>query len=400
MPFLPDIEPMMPQDRAIERSELPALATQLERLGGELSGAINPVTASVIEDHVRVINSYYSNLIEGHNTHPHDIKKAMLGNYSDDPAKRDLQEESLAHIEVQRWMSRCPPKADQLLSTEYLRQIHQRFYDQLPESLRTISGNGQEPAAVIPGALRGIDQGVSVGRHVPPSGDQLEHYLARFFEAYRIDRTPPYKRPIAAMAAHHRMVWIHPFLDGNGRVARLYTDSFLKTIGIGGCGIWCLSRGLARRHADYKQALAAADEPRNGDTDGRGQLSERRLVEFIAFMLEVAVDQAKYMREVLDLQGVFDRIRAYIHDRNAGLVQGVGPIKPEAARILERAFVLGEFPRGQIVEITGLSHSVSRKVVQQLKEDGLLSETNNRSPLRWAIPEHAERYYFPQLSPT
>ena len=59
----------------------------------------------------------------------------------------------------------------------------------------------------------------------------------------------------------------------------------------------------------------------------------------------------------------------------------------------------GEFERSEMEEISGLGLSVTRKLVQQLKEEGLLTETSTKSPLRWAIPDHAEQYYFPKLTP-
>ena len=37
------------------------------------------------------MNCYYSNLIEGHNTHPIDIQRALFGEQSRDPKKRDLR---------------------------------------------------------------------------------------------------------------------------------------------------------------------------------------------------------------------------------------------------------------------------------------------------------------------
>jgi len=55
---------------------------------------------------VRSMNCYYSNLIEGHDTHPIDIdQRALKNDYSADPSKaRNLQLESQgAHIAVQQW---------------------------------------------------------------------------------------------------------------------------------------------------------------------------------------------------------------------------------------------------------------------------------------------------------
>jgi hypothetical protein len=53
---------------------------------------------------VRAMNCYYSNLIEGHSTHPVDIERALRNEYSTDAHKRDLQLEARAHIAVQRWI--------------------------------------------------------------------------------------------------------------------------------------------------------------------------------------------------------------------------------------------------------------------------------------------------------
>ncbi len=61
-----------------------------------------------------------------------------------------------------------------------------------------------------------------------------------------------------------------------------------------------MSRGLARSEAAYKRALAAADAQRESDYNGRGNLSERELVAFCKFFLEVALDQIRYTcREVV-----------------------------------------------------------------------------------------------------
>lgn len=400
MSICPDMEPMIPSDRAIESSGLPALALALERQSARLAGQIAPVTGSVIEAHMRVINSYYSNLIEGNRTHPRDIRRAMKGDYSKDPARRDLQMESVAHIGVQKMLAEEPISPQVLMSAGTLSHIHNLFYSQLPDTLRQVRNPaGDRMLMVIPGRFRQRGEDVSVGQHVPPPGEDLPAYLSRFEAAYRLDRLQGQKQVIAAMAAHHRLAWIHPFPDGNGRVIRLHTDAFLKTIGLGACGIWCLSRGLARSSVEYKARLARADESRRGDRDGRGALSESGLVEFVEYMLRTALDQVSYMESLLDLPGMMQRIRAYVARRGEGLIPGMVSLRPEAGRILERAFLMGEIARQEAFEVSGLSESVTRKLLQQIKAEGLLTEESHRSPLRWAIPEHAEPYYFPELTP-
>jgi Fic family protein len=55
-----------------------------------------------IENLVRSMKCYYSNLLEGHDTHPRDIDRALQRNFSSQPKKRALQLEAVAHIEVQK----------------------------------------------------------------------------------------------------------------------------------------------------------------------------------------------------------------------------------------------------------------------------------------------------------
>ena len=404
MSSISQIEPMIPSDRGIAESSLPTLAQTLERKAAKLSGMINPITAQVLEQHMRIINSYYSNLIEGNSTHPREIRKAMTGEYNNDPAKRDLQIESLAHIGVQNYLAQRysieqASSAIEFLKPDCFKDIHLQFYKNLPESLRVVSNDRGESKLVTPGQFRQAGEEVEVGNHIAPKANTVQPFLSRFTEAYKIEHLHGQKQLIAAAASHHRFTWIHPFLDGNGRVGRLHTDLFFRLVGLGACGVWSLSRGLARNHAEYKAALARADFTRQGDHDGRGALPEKNLISFCEFILSTATDQVSYMQSLLELRDMNKRIRAYIDDRNKQLIVGLEKIKPEASRLLEHAFIYGEIKKSDTPQISGLSSSVTRKLVQQLKEEGLLTETSSRSPLLWAIPEHAERYYLPQLSP-
>jgi Fic family protein len=85
-----------------------------------------------------------------------------------------------------------------------------------------------------------------------------------------------------AAAAHHWLLWIHPFSDGNGRVARLMSYAMLRG-GLETMVLWSVSRRLARNAKDYRAHLMACDLPRRNDLDGRGALSEETLVEFTYF---------------------------------------------------------------------------------------------------------------------
>ena len=80
------------------------------------------------------MNCYYSNLIEGHDTHPVDIERALKNDYSKDAKKRDLQLEAQAHIAVQTWIDGGGLKG-RAVTSDGIREIHRRFCELLPEDL-------------------------------------------------------------------------------------------------------------------------------------------------------------------------------------------------------------------------------------------------------------------------
>lgn len=170
---------------------------------------------SALADLVRAMNCYYSNLIEGHSTHPVEIERAMNGDYSADTAKRNLQLEARAHVGVQKWIDGGGVRG-RATTTDALREIHRRFCEELPPALLVAidDATGRE-VAVVPGAWRRDD--VRVGQHVAVSPPAVPRFIERFSAFYNVlSRT---ETILSTAAAHHRLLWIHPFADGNGRPA-------------------------------------------------------------------------------------------------------------------------------------------------------------------------------------
>src|SRR5258708_14022705 len=125
-----DMEPLLPGEG---RSKSPGMALALIRGAERLRGALHPITRTLVADLVRSINSYYSNLIEGHRTKPRDIDAAMRKDFSTNPAQRSLQIQHLAHMEVQAEMeARLPAMtAGEVCSAEFLCWLHEEFYRRL-----------------------------------------------------------------------------------------------------------------------------------------------------------------------------------------------------------------------------------------------------------------------------
>ena len=121
---------------------------------------------------------------------------------------------------------------------------------------------------------------------------------------------------------------------------------------------------------------------------------------FCEFMLDTANDQVMYMRDLLTLEQMQQRIKNYVQARNDGRIIGLGKLKENAVLVLYNAFILGKLPRSFAIEACGMPERSARRLLAQLKEEGLLSETSSRSDISWEIPYHAEAWYFPQLTPS
>ncbi|HEY6805324.1 MAG TPA: Fic family protein [Pyrinomonadaceae bacterium] len=394
------MEPLYPA----RTERLEDLARQVVTASAEAEGRLAPATLAGVRKLLRIVNSYYSNLIEGHNTHPVDIERAMRHDYSTNEHKRDLQTESEIHIEVQDEIAtRLQEKPDlNVASPSVLKWIHERFYSRMPEHLCWVTGENQDSEKVQGGILRA--RYVQIGRHVPPTAQALDRFLERFAAFYDPAKQHGVRPLVALAAAHHRLMWIHPFLDGNGRVARLFTDAYFIRSKISGYGLWNVSRGLARRRESYRANLASADLPREGDLDGRSNLSERRLTEFCEFFLEVSLDQAQYMNDLLALTGLLDRLATYVNLRVQGLVpnpprKNILRLRPEIVAVLHRVAISGEISRGEISRLMGVSERLGRDLLNSLLEEGLLLSESSRGPVRLGFPAHAAGYLFPGLYP-
>jgi len=328
----------------------------------------------------------------------------MGNDYSGEPAKRDLQIESLAHIDCQRKIEEFLLSEPDLYpaSIDFLCRIHRIFYDKLPEEFRRVKDEETgEELEVVGGILR--QREIRVGRHVGPTAQTLPAFLERFADFYKSDIYHGIAPIIAIAASHHHLMWIHPFLDGNGRVARLYTDASFHKLPLPGYGLWNVSRGLARRRDDYMAALTWADMPRHNDYDGRGDLSNEGLVKFCRFFFEVCLDQIDYMNGLLKLNSLLDRIRGYVQLRAAKIAPAPKPenprLKAEAAYMLQEALLRGGATRGDMIRVSGMAERTGRVLLGQLLDEGLLVSDTPKGLVRIAFPTFMAGYLFPDLYP-
>jgi len=383
------MEPLILSEGSRHRVELTDLALELAQRSAGLRRSLPPSLLSSLATLARAMNCYYSNLIEGHDTHPIDIERALREDYSRDAKKRDLQIEAKAHIVVQQWIDEGGLQGRTVTGVS-IREIHRRFCELLPaDLLRVENPDTHERMQVVPGELRHRD--VMVGGHVAISAPPVPRFLARFDEVYsQLGKT---EIILAAAAAHHRLTWIHPFLDGNGRVVRLMSHAtLLEALDTG--AVWSVARGLARNVAAYKGHLAACDQTRRNDLDGRGNLSEEALVEFTRFFLTTCLDQVTFMEGLMQPDTRRTRILLWAEEQIR-----LDRLPPKSGAILEAVLYRGELPRGDIAGIVGTGERQARRVVSGLTEQGVLVSDSSRAPLRLAFPAVLASRWMPGLFP-
>jgi Fic family protein len=383
------MEPLLIQETSHLRHELADLALDLTAKSTALRKSLPEGIVRALSNLVRSMNCYYSNLIEGHNTHPIDIERALNEDYSTDPKQRDLQLEAKAHITVQQWIDNGGLNG-RATSREGILEVHRRFCELLPDELLWVENpDTKEREHVLPGKFRIRD--VKVGRHIAVSPGSLPRFMDRFEGAYK--KLGKVDSIVSAACAHHRLLWMHPFLDGNGRVARLMSYAMLREALDTG-GIWSIARGLARNDAQYKTFLANCDLPRRNDMDGRGNLSEEALAEFSIFFLETCIDQVEFMDNLVRPQNLRNRILIWTEEE-----MRAGHLPQKSNIVMEAILYRGELPRGDVADILSTGERNARRVTSALLEKGVLLSATTRSPLFLNFPASLASRWMPGLFP-
>lgn len=377
------------------------LAVEIQQEADKLGRGLHPDSAAELAGLVRLMNCYYSNLIEGHNTRPKDIERAVEGAEvaEAEPERRALALEARAHVLIQHAIDKLHRQGDlgDPTSVAFLKWLHRSFYQHMPAEFRFMERRDGSRIEIRPGEFRSTpEEDIEVGNHRPPSSARvaafMDHFAMRFGPLYAPgSQRRAGTRIIAMAAAHHRLNYIHPFPDGNGRVSRLMTHAQALVAGIGGHGLWSVSRGLARGLRDrgeYPRMMDYADSPRRGDLDGRGNLSLSALADFSEWFLSVALDQIRFCGAMFDFERLEDRYGRLVAD-----VIGNDRATALATAVLRQ----GSLPRGDAQMALRTSERSARSVVSELVSAGFLKSATPKGPVRVAFPLDYRERLFPNL---
>lgn len=395
-----DFTPLLPRDNQGNLdAELLSMAEELCIKSAALAGSHAPQVLFGIKELLRKVNSYYSNQIESEGTHPIDIDKASRQEFSSDSKEKQLQQLSLVHIEVQKYVENYFHKGRTPYSRRFILDVHHALYSHpdMAHFLHIEDKENHTTIEMVPRKLR--ESNVRVGQHIAPDHTELSHFFDTYEQLYRVpNHATQAQQVVYALASHHRLMWIHPFLDGNGRTARLVLDGIFASIQLKGYGLWNISRGLSRRSEDYKRYLALADMARQGDLDGRGALSTKALISYIKFMLEIALDQVDFMNKNLKMYTLHERIESYVRLSREGLL-GTKPLPKYSELLFKELIMVGEVTRGKVMDIIHTKDRTATTLIKELTQMDFLESDTPKSAIRLKFNAHFASYIFPELIP-
>lgn len=366
---------------------------EITGLNGEFK-AIPESIRDIVKALLERVNSFYSNKIEGNPTKPKELIELDR-----EQGKKGI-EEIKRHISVQNLLKICTYTPATISSEDFIKFLHEEFYRDTSDEERLVKSEttGQE-FYVEGGKYRTTD--VEVGSHFPPLPEKISSYMSEFSRVYKLNDTDGLEKFYKAAASHHRLTWIHPFLDGNGRVTRLFTDCYMKGIGLESYGLWSMSRGFARDTSEYYKHLAIADQLRQNDYDGRGLLSDKGLMTFTEYFFDVAIDQMKFFLGLLDPQGLKPRVDTYFNMCiGGGMIDFEGNKLPklskESKNIYEILLYQGPKMRKDLEVELQVSERTLRTILSEMEKYGLVC-LQHKKPVEARLAPTSIQYFFPHL---
>ena len=390
------IEPVRIEEKV--KIELAEASLTLAKASDRLGAGLPPETLAQVAAMIRIVNSYYSNRIEGNNTHPREIEAALAGTLDMDPRRGALQREAAADVQLQAEIDHRAAwgQLEDPTHPDFIRWMHRELYRDVDTTVPVLprARAGEEEIVMQPGIWR--DGDVEVRDHSSLPHDQVQAYMDHFHARLCQDELHGQIAKILATAtAHHRLNFIHPFHHGNGRVSRLVSHAMAHHAGIGADDLWSVCRGLARGlergvsgREEYREMMQLADQVRADDQEGCGDLSLDALTHYAYWFLNVCLDQVNFMADLLDFGGMGNRLTHFAEAQN---------FRTGGAELLRIVLIRGQVERGNVATILNVAPRTARAVIKELMDAGILGTDTPRSALGLRFPSQTHEILFPNL---
>jgi Fic family protein len=363
------MEPLFPDDPA---GTIDALATELLEKIAALNATTNAITRDAIASFLGPVSGYYTGVLEAEEMSPADVISAYQNQLSGHPKTAEAQLKLIAEKAVLGNINSTLADAenDEIpASAGFLKSIHNMYFSSLTEAANQHQISVGTIPPTRPGEYRDID--LMFGKFWSPYFGSLPFFMSEFENAYdpgsKANKSK-IRRIINIAVAHQRLSWIQPFSTDNQRLVRLYAEACIRYENLNPNGLWSLARGLARNKTTYFEKLENAGLKRLNAMDGRGNLSNKYLVEFCIFYLNTALGQVKFMLRTLETENMLKRINNFVD-----LMVSRGNMRSEAKYLLTDVFLKGKISKPDAMRITGTSDKTLKLITDDLIEKQLLT---------------------------
>ena len=379
------MEPMQFYSRSKYKDSLTEIASKLIEESKNFQDSVPIGLRKPLVEFTRELNSYYSNLIEGHKTRLIEIEQALKYPNEYEKGKIPDNDVVLAHIDLQKWIDNGNLKGC-ATTVNNIKAIHRKFFEYLPEEALTIKyDNSNKVEIMIPGEFR--NSFAHVGEFIAIKPDSIPEFMRRFDQVYsNLDKM---NSLISIAVAHHRFLLIHPFPDGNGRVARLLTQKMLQdSLKIE--PIWSLSRGLSLKKREYFSLLNQCNSIRRGGSDGTGNLSEEAMHKITNFFFDVCLSQIHFVKENIEPKLLFKRIKQWCNEEN---------LPKMSFCVLKTLANEGRLKKSKIKEKIKFSKGQYKKTIAALQDEGVVISEHKNGPFELKITYSIAQNWIPKLVP-
>lgn len=368
-------------------SKLTGVIFELEKLRVKrLGGPVSPHVFFQIKDIFQMLESLGSARIEGNTTILAEYVEKVIENRS----KKIVADEKFKEIEnIDEAISFIEKNVNG--STQFDRAIVYEIHKILVNGLTPpLAGEGSR----YPGIFRPINVAIRKSNHIPPEAIRIPELFDELMSFVNQPLDTQYHL-LAIALSHHRMAWIHPFDNGNGRLVRMFTYALLIKQGfqvksgriLNPTAIFCMDRNK------YYEMLSLADSD-----------EEDKVLAWCLYVLEGLRTEIEKIDNLLDLRFLVDVLlmpmlvysleREHITKReyqilsavvkseemcikSADLEKILGEESPvQRSRILkklkDRAMLIPLKENGRIYTIGFANNYLLRGIVHVLRENGFI----------------------------
>ncbi len=291
------------------------------------------------------LSSLLSARIEGNRTTVADsLAAAARGNLSAD----DGVQEILNLEEASRFIDETVSQ-DFVFTEYFIRSLHSKAVDGL-----------QREGDKTPGGYRSTQVVISQAQHIPPGPESVSADMRELVKFINQDVLPQHQLLQTAIA-HHRFVWIHPFSNGNGRVARLLTYAMLVKQGFTSVSGYRALNPTIVFGADrnlYYEKLSEADSLKND-----------AVIAWCLYVLQGVEQDLEHIIHLSDESKVLDEIYAPAVER----AYRSGFLTSNQVAVLLRIAELGVAKAGDVADLTPGSAASRSQFLSKLVTENLLN---------------------------